>query len=148
MSKTTTTVNETTRSLADSLKASMTGGEKGNYTAAEGWYASTLPEGLTIELQNKFDEHKSAVTAATALALGEVSVPAMKDNADITEATLSINVGADRISASVLRDYTNGKEQYHGHVISSYEVNSAGINRGELGIALSTVRSLADELLG
>jgi hypothetical protein len=126
----------------------MTGGEKGNYATTETWYAENLPEGLTIEQRQKFQEHDTTVLAAAALALGEVSVPAMKENGDITEATVAVNVGHDRITASVLRDYTNGKEQYHGHVIAAYEVNSAGANSGQLGIALSTVRSLADELLG
>jgi hypothetical protein len=142
-----TEVNSTTRALADSLKAAMTG-SKGNYTAADNWYGDNLPEGLTTELRARFDEHDSSVVAATALALGELAVPEMKENADITEATLALNLGANRINTSVLRDYVHGKESYHGHVIASYEVNSAGVNRGELGLAMTAVRNLADDLLG
>lgn len=148
MSNTTTDVNATTRALADSLKAAMTKGTNGSYTAADNWYGDNLPEGLTVEQRARFDEHDSSVTAAAVLALGELAVPDMKENADVTEATLSLNLGANRINTSVLRDYVNGKESYHGHAIASYEVNSAGVNRGELGLAMTAVRSLADSLLG
>lgn len=147
MSKT-TEVNAATRSLADSLKAAMTAGANGSYTAADTWYADNLPEGITMEHRNKLDEHDSAVTAAAVVALGELAVPEMKNNADLSEATLSVNLGANRINTSIIRDYVNGKESYHGHAIASYEVNSAGLNRGELGLAINAVRTLADDLLG
>lgn len=142
------TVNENTIRLSESLKAAMVKGANGSHTVSEEWYAGSLPEGLSMEQRKQFDEHDSAVAAAAALALGQVVLPEMKENPELTEGTLSINLGANRINASVLRDYVNGKETYHGHSIVSYEVNSAGINRGELGLAMTAVRNLADELLG
>lgn len=141
-------INAHVRTLADSLKASMTGGENGAVVADAAWYAGSLPEGIKIETVNTLQEHNTAVTAAAAVAMGEYMAPIFEANKDLKEATTFVAVGADRIPVTVVRDYTHGKEQYHGHVTLGYEVNATGPHAGQVTIATAHVRSMYDALLG
>lgn len=137
-------INKTTRTLVDSLKKAMTmDNETGKVTPE--WYASTLPKGIDIELVNKLQEHNSSVVAALPVALAEVGLSTMKEK-NLPEISAFINAGSDRIGATIIRDYTHGKDKYHGHTVMSYEVNAAGVNAGEYEHATKHVRSLADDL--
>lgn len=137
-------INKTTRTLADSLKASMTATDTGVDVAAD-WYAKNLPKDIKIETVNKLQEHNSAVVAALPVALAEFGLPIMKEK-DLPEISAFVGAGADRIGSTIIRDYTHGKESYHGHSVMSYQVNAAGVNAGEYDNATKHVRALADDL--
>lgn len=140
-------LDKKTRSLADSMKAAMTMSESGNATTANDWYGSTLPEGLTMELHKQFQEHNSLIPAAQAIALAELGMPLMQSNPDLAQISATVSVGGDTIATDIVREYQHGKQTVNGHVISSYTVNAAGSNRGELALAVKHVRSMADDLL-
>lgn len=140
-------IKASTRALADSLKAAMTMGSNGAATTEADWYASTLPEGLTIDLRKQFQNHDSAVMAAQAVALGELGIPFMKENPEVQQVSASLAVGGDTISTDIVREYQHGKTTTYGHVISAYTHNAAGANRGELAAAVKYVRGMGDDLL-
>lgn len=137
-------INKTTRTLADSLKASMTATDTG-VTVSPDWYATNLPKGVDIAAVSKLQEHNSAVVAALPVALAEFGLPIVKAN-NLPEISAFVQAGADRIGSTIIRDYTQGKDTYHGHSVMSYEVNAAGVNAGEYDNASKHVRSLADDL--
>jgi len=140
-------LNKHTRALADSLKAAMTIGDNGATTTAEGWYATSLPETVTIDQVKTIQEHNSAVTAALPIALAELGMPVLKANPALAQLTASVAAGHDTISADIVREYQHGKSTINGHVISAHTVNAAGPYRGELALAVKHVRAMADDLL-
>lgn len=140
------TISKVTRALADSLKAAMEVGDAGAITVSENWYRDNLPESLDMNQRLAFQEHDANVVAALAVAAGESILPKMADNPNLTQGTAFIAVGADRIGATVMRDFQHGKETVPGWVVASYEVNSVGNGGAEFGHALAHVRAMADSL--
>lgn len=136
-----------TRSLVDSMKAAMTMGDNGISVTPPEWYGETLPEGVTLDLIKKIQEHDSAVAAAQPVALAEVGFPIMQQNPALTQISASLSVGGNTIATDIVREYQHGKQTINGHVISSYTVNAAGANRGELAVAVKMVRAMADDIL-
>lgn len=141
-------INANVRVKADLLKSAMTVGDKGAITVEQDWYIKNLPADITPEQLTALQEDVTTTTAALALAAGELAAPIFKEDESITEASAHLNIGAHRIPVTVVRDYTHGKESYHGHVIAGYEVNATGPDASQLTTVISHVRALADDLLG
>jgi len=136
-------ISKATRTLADSLRDGMTVGEKGQISTPADFAEKNLPEGLTLEQVKLLQDYRDQLPAALTLAAGELAVPAFKADKNLVEANASLAFGSDRINATVLRDYVNGKETAKGHVVVAYETNAVGNYKADLGLALSHVRALA-----
>jgi len=84
-------ITETTRSLADKLKAEITVDvTTGTVADQKSFFMDNLPEGVTPELVATYEGYKDTVVKAGGLALGEVSIDAMKANPELNRVTMTI----------------------------------------------------------
>lgn len=102
-------------------------------------FARTLPEGLTVEHIEKFQEHLTDTVAAVSLAAGRKSVSEMKNYKELltlnsTETVVPL-VGKDNITvsfkntATVTKPGTDEKIQVYGQVrtsVNTYSTNNSG----------------------
>ena len=106
---------------------------------------------LDIAMVKKSQELTSSLTAAATLACGELAVPILKKNKDITGIALSVPVLRDKIEVVVERERMVGgpgqeKTKRYGYTTPKYSV-AANNNSGELKIARSTVSAMMAEAL-
>lgn len=66
-------------------------------------YKDTLPEGMTLEQVKTVQEHNLNFADAVTLALGEKGLEHLKDNTDIDNLSLTVNIGHDRVNSEFRR---------------------------------------------
>jgi hypothetical protein len=121
-------------------------------------YASTLPEGVTIETVNQIAEHDQMFVAASTTAFGKAAAQAFQDNKDLTSANIEVSMGAYK-SASVgversvtypgmsKADGTKG-EPTTKHLVSVVGFNHVESKTGPVGTARRELNKYGAELFG
>lgn len=90
---------QSTRDLADVLKKSMTLNDQGIVEIPADTYEQTLEgTGITIDNVKAVQKHNANVFAASALAVGEVGIAAMKKDKKLDQISIEIPVVKDAIS--------------------------------------------------
>jgi NADPH-dependent glutamate synthase beta subunit-like oxidoreductase len=117
-------------------------------------YEQLLPEGLTMDQVKALQDHNSTVFAAAALAVGESSIPLMKDNKDLEKVTAEILVGhKDKIKINFDRERSFPDQQTKGTITKMGQVNIGydmygTKNRGEVTKVKNFLTEMALEALG
>jgi hypothetical protein len=98
-------LNKTVELLAGKVEDVMVLGENGVFTTPEGFYETTLPEGVTKEAYIALQEHNGNLAAAGTLALGRKSIPVMQSNVEIGQTSLSVpTFNRDRFDFSFTKE--------------------------------------------
>lgn len=147
--------------LAATIKPMFTLAENGVVVASDDLYEKTLPEGVTVDQIKAIQQHNTALVAATAMAVGELSVDAFKADKDLQRVSAEFSAVGDKISATVTRsrEYPaggipkegevrdpNAKITKYGVIDAGYEVVSNG-NKGELKKVRAHIAALAASVL-
>jgi hypothetical protein len=145
--------------LTAQIKKGLTLDEaSGIINPADGLYASLLPEGLTMEMAERFQAHNTDVLAATAHAVGEIAIPAMENNSELNKVTFELpTVGKDTFNFTFDRsrqvrdgapgDKEAGMKTKWGLSQVSVDTYAAG-NRGSLALVKSLLSDQATAALG
>lgn len=128
------------RALADNLKSNLTiDPVTGVATPSDDWYASNLPEGLTVDTYKQLTEHNTDVLAAADLATGELGIETMKTHKDLQRVTMTLPlVGKDTINVVQDRTFdarnvkTGETTVKYGRTTASLDIYAADNGRGEL----------------
>ncbi len=147
--------NETTelsKKIKDAVTVDVTAGEITETTPGS-IYEQTLPEGIDKKLVKAVNNHNATFVAASTLAVGELSVDAMKKEPALERVTGSIKMANDTVSLTVDRSKTykdhfgeNDEVVKYGVTRTNYEVR-AGKNGGQLKAARVAINELAADLL-
>lgn len=120
------------------------------------FYASTLPDGISMADVNKIQKHDSNLVAATALALGEESLDYFKKHKDVQSTSVELKAGANTIAiqADRYKSFPNrmgGADapniEKHVTISARYTAQAAG-NRGEFKKVREHIGNLGAELFG
>lgn len=116
-------------------------------------YASLLPEGLTMEMAQAFQDHHSILFPAAMHATGVLSIPAMAEHKDLNKTTMVIAAaGKDRISVNFDRERTYPDQQTKGTLTKPCQVNIGydiygTKNRGEVSKVKAFLTQAAHDAL-
>ena len=128
-----------TRSLAELVKSdAKIDKATGTVTVGADLFARSLPEGMTVEQVAAVHEHEAQFAAAGALALGELSIPAMKKNKELEQTKLSIPAtGKDSFEFTFNRsrmvpDGNGGQKEKFGTSNIEFNMYGMGSSRGEI----------------
>lgn len=113
--------------------------EAGNINLGKDVFATTLPEGLTIETVRKVQDHRQQVASAAAIALMEVGAADLKKHKERDTVSLQFPFEKDRLEMTFdrTREYPGrgeGAEKIvkHGVLTPSFIANGAVGSRGSL----------------
>lgn len=142
------------RSLADSLKEGMKF-EDGIFKLDDNTYEKTLPEGLTMDMVEKHQDHTTDLVAALGLALGERSNEVFKEDKRLEETSVEITAGKDIIGGVYQRSREvragisadSGKTVKYGILSMKVGVN-AHANKGSLKKVRNHLSEEAKKILG
>lgn len=117
-------------------------------------YETTLPEGITIETVNTIEKHNGDFIAASAHAIGQVAVNAMKDHSALASAETVIKMGGrNELGLTVERERTYRNPQdatkpvvKNGVVTITYDV-AADNDSGQVKNARTIINNLAASAL-
>lgn len=126
-------VNEKVKDLAESIKKDFKIGDGGVIALDKGFYANTLPEGLTIGQVEAVQKHNSNLLAATALALGDLGIPHLKKHKDLASVSVEFGIGKDKLAATLKREQQvpdglgkGGMRTKYGVISANYKAHAAG----------------------
>lgn len=147
-------ISPRTLELSLQLKEGLTvDAEKETGVISAETYAAILPEGLTVEMAEKFREFHGELYPALGHLAGEVGVPLMVANPEMKRLVLEMpTVGKDRINVSFDRERTYADNQTkgtlvkHGQVLVQHHVYGTK-NRGEVAKVKNFLSQLAHEAL-
>lgn len=99
-------VKDTTQALAKKMKPLIKINDKGTATIEKDYYATHLPDGVTVEAVKALQDYNTEIVAAGALALGELAVETMKKDKELKVVELQIpTIGKDHFDFRVDRSY-------------------------------------------
>lgn len=114
-------------------------------------YVDLLPDGITREVVEKVQHHTMNMSAAALLALGEASIPVLKENSSLKETKLSVPiVNKDSIDVSFGRtkDTPYVDSSGVGQIKTTYGVGSVKVDNygiGKRGDLLKVKAMLAEQ---
>lgn len=147
-------IKENVESTAKLMAEGMTSeGSKINFV--DGIYEKTLPEGLTMDLAEKFVEHRSTFVAAGGLAAGRFAFEMMKKDTGLEQVTAELPMaGKDMVEYLIERQTQSQNPQNREEKVTSYgvlttKVTTAGVssNSGQLGAVRKELKKVAAEAL-
>lgn len=145
------TLKEDVLALSKTIEKSMGIDKKtGIVTTETDIYEKTLPEGLTLDVVNAVESHNGKFIAASAHAIGNIAISAMKSNKDLETAETVVKMaGKNSLGLNVdrTRTYPNPQDKdkpivKHGVVTVNYDI-VADHNSGQLKAARSIIGDLA-----
>lgn len=154
-------VKKSVLDLAASIQAHMTLGEAGIVEVPKDLFATTLPEGLTLEAVKLVQDHTTDLVAATAEALGNIAIPAFKADEKLEQLSVEFGCGSDSLAGTIQRskEYPAGGIPKEGEardpnatitkfgiVSMKYGVN-AHANKGSLKKVRDSINKRAAEAL-
>lgn len=110
--------------LAGELKKEFKIGDGGLIEVPKSFYEDHLPEGLTMAIVKKVQDHDSNMTSATVLGMGEVSIPAFKKDKKLESTSIEYSAGKNSIGAVMHRSKTMTNPQ-GGEPITKFGVVTA-----------------------
>lgn len=96
-------VKKSVLDLAASIQSHMTLGEAGIVEVPKDLFATTLPEGLTLEAVKLVQDHTNDLVAATAEALGNLAIPAFKADEKLEQLSVEFGCGVDSLAGTIQR---------------------------------------------
>lgn len=151
-------IKENIKAMAEVIKKEMKLGSGGVIEISPDVFAKTL-EGTAInEGQVKaIQKHTSEFFAATALAAGEIAVPAMKKDKKLDQVSVEVPVLKDTVShviqrskevmAGMPKDGERQTKEVYGYLTSKY-VNDVSGSKGEAKKVKQHIAALAEEAFG
>jgi hypothetical protein len=147
-----------TEELAARIKKELTFDHKsGVATITKDFYASTLPEGITVNLIEQLQDHNTVIAAAAGLAFGQASETFLKKNKDFPRTEFELpTVRKDGFEFTYDRtrqvptrnaDGTTGTRAAHGMLRVGYRTYGAE-SVGELKKVKSLLSESAARVLG
>jgi hypothetical protein len=98
----------------------------GVVTVEDKLYVGLLPESITEAQLKELGKHNAQFVAAAGLALGELTLPVMKKNAEIDKVSVEIpTVGGDKFNFAIDRSKTNPAGPQGGDPVEKFGVLSA-----------------------
>lgn len=97
-------VNKEILELAKTIKPELKIGDAGVVTLDKKFYETNLPAGLTMEQVEQLQAYDSNLLSATALALGEVSLPHFKKHKNVERTSLEYSAGKNKVELRCLRE--------------------------------------------
>lgn len=128
-------VSQRVQELADTLKAGIVFDDAGTAKLADELFASSLPEGLTVDLVKKSQHAVLDFADAATSALGDRGLEFLKSNTEVKSVSLSAKAGIDVVNIEIerARGYRNPKDgsqgTKHGAVTASLK-HGVGSGRG------------------
>lgn len=126
-------VSEAIKTLAKAIAADLTVNEDGTVKAPDDLFAKHLPEGLDLATVKKVHTQRQEFMAASALAVGEVGIEAMKANKNLDQVQLKVNVGKDVATVTTVRRHEQavpGSQDTvvsHGYTTASYKAKGGSV---------------------
>lgn len=105
----------------------------GVITAEAGLYVGTLPPEVTEEALKALSKHNAQFVPAVGLAMGELTLPAMKKHSDLPNTSLIVpTIGGDKFQFGIARNHSvpafGGKgepTEKFGHFTAKHEMRAA-----------------------
>lgn len=149
-------LNTSIRTLADDIKKTATIDTKtGVITFGASTFEDSLKSAeLTLDQYKAIKAHDLNLVAAATLAVGELSIPAMKDNKELAKTEGSFKtVGRDKISVEFNRskEFSNPKTSEkvtHYGLASASQSNSATKDAGQFSVVRAQLKEQARKAWG
>ena len=149
-------LNTTIRTLADDIKKTATIDKA---TGAITFSAATFEDSLksadiSIDTYKSVKAHDVNLVAAATLAVGELSIPVMKDNKELVKTEGSFKtIGRDKISVEFQRskEFGNpktGEKTTHYGLASASQSNSATKDAGQFSVVRAQLKEQAKKAWG
>lgn len=154
------TLKDDTAALSAAIQAGLKLDKAGNLTEeakdhAKTIYAKSLPEGVTIEQVETIDKFNTTFGAAALHAVGEVSIPVMKKNADLQQVGVSFNTAGKNAFDVIFNRETKSRNPKTGEDILGFggsslkfDMYGAGNSRGEVKVVRQILADKAAAVLG
>lgn len=136
--------------LSEEIQGKLSVSADGVIVAPADLFESTLDRcGLNMETVKKVQDHTTALFVPALIhAVGEKSIEACKENAQLDTTFVDVQVGNDRSSVQYQKvrevpDGNGGTKQMFGHVTSKYTVVGASGENNEMRKVLNSIASKA-----
>lgn len=152
--------SDTVKDMAKVIQKAMSLDSKTGVIAVEdGLYKTCLPEGLTPDTVRVVHDHEHKFVAASALAVSNIGLKAMKSHADLTEVTAHVPMSGRNytdVHYARSREFPNIKDSANpdakpivSHGVLTMKMHStSGSNTGEVGRVRAYAKQMAAEALG
>lgn len=139
-----------TNELADAIRPTLTA--KGDtIVPSDDIFEKTLPEGVTLDLVKKVDEHKQAFAAGYAYAAGELGVQMFKDAPDLEVITSEVKLGHDTFGIVQKRQTEHNAAPGSTEKVQTFGTMTTNLvtgGHGELKKVRKTIQEMAKAALG
>jgi hypothetical protein len=138
--------------LAGKYREQMKITPTGVIEAAPDIYEKNLPEGVTMDMVKKIQDHDRHAVAATRLATGEIAIPFLEENPKIDQVSVEFDGGKNHFGETFHRkhevaDGKGGVDITYGHSVSYFEA-SADSSKTALKAVSVHLNKMAAKALG
>ena len=110
--------------IADAMKKAAEIDDNGKITIGKDFYESALPDGLTMPLVKRLQDHESQLLSAATIVNAELAIPFFKKHKDIDVSPLKLQMGKNRIE-TVTKRTSDVRNVQTGEVTTVYGTTTA-----------------------